>query len=240
MGNPGTMPWITTVGASTQKRFFQGTVVLGDGSMYTGASITPGTTGELPLVDAADYGNELCLPGTPFTGNISGTIVLCRRGVSARAEKSLAVYNSGGAGMIMYNNSDDDNLATDSHWVPSVHIDQTPGLAIKAYIASDPDPTAEIREGVAAEWPYAPSMTIFSVAGSQPRPRGHHQAGHHGTGSQILAGYSPTSYESYDLPGELLRRSRARRCPARRLPGCSRCSNRRTRIGARQSPSRRS
>ena len=32
LGNPGTMPWMTTVGASTQKRFFQGTVVLGDGS----------------------------------------------------------------------------------------------------------------------------------------------------------------------------------------------------------------
>ena len=54
LGNPGTMPWITTVGANTQNRFFQGTVTLGDCSRYYGASITAGTE-ILPLVDATDY-----------------------------------------------------------------------------------------------------------------------------------------------------------------------------------------
>ncbi len=38
--------------------------------------------------------------------------------------------------MILYENTDDNSLFSDTHWVPSVHIDNTPGLAIKAYIAS--------------------------------------------------------------------------------------------------------
>ena len=203
LGNPGTMPWLTTVGASTQSRFFQGTVELGNGSMYYGASITAGTDW-LPLVDAADAGNELCVAdGTLDSTMVAGKIVLCRRGAVARAEKSLAVWEAGGAGMIMYNTNDVDNLATDSHWVPSVHIDLTPGLAIKTYIASDPNPMAKIHGGVASTWPYAPSMTIFSSRGPNPVAADIVKPDITAPGTQILAGYSPTSYEYYDLQGEL-------------------------------------
>ncbi len=202
LGNPGTMPWMTTVGASTQSRFFEGTVVLGNGSEYSGASITGGTE-QLDLVDGADYGNELCLPGTQFTGDISGKIVLCRRGVSARADKSRAVWMAGGAGMVMYNTDDVGNLATDSHFVPSVHIDLTPGLAIKAYVATDPAPTAKINGGVVSEWPYAPSMTIFSSRGPNPVVPDIIKPDITAPGTQILAGNSPTPYDAYSLPGEL-------------------------------------
>ena len=55
LGNPGNMPWLTTVGASTQSRSFENTVTLGNGAVYTGVSITAGT-GVLPLVDAASGG----------------------------------------------------------------------------------------------------------------------------------------------------------------------------------------
>ncbi len=67
LGNPGTMPWMTTVGANTQSRFFEGTGWLGDGSMYSGASITAGTD-MLPLVDAEFAGDELCDPGVAGSG----------------------------------------------------------------------------------------------------------------------------------------------------------------------------
>ena len=116
---------------------------LGNHKKYSGATITHGVD-TAPLVDAADYGNELCISSVPFTGDVSGKIVLCLRGSNARADKSLAVYNAGGIGMILYNASDDDNLFTDNHWVPSVHIDYTPGLAIKNYIATSRKPTAKI------------------------------------------------------------------------------------------------
>ena len=205
LGNPGTMPWMTTVGANTQQRFWQGTVELGDGAQYSGASITAGTDW-LPLVDgetATVDGDDRCLPGTLDPAVVAGKIVLCRRGGSARADKSRAVWMAGGAGMIMYNNSDVDNLASDSHFVPSVHIDQTPGLAIKAYIAADPAAaTAMIYGGVADEWPYAPSMTIFSSRGPNPVAADIIKPDITAPGTQILAGYSPTPSDAYDIVGE--------------------------------------
>ncbi len=209
LGNPGTMPWMTTVGANTQSRFFQGTVVLGDSTEIVGASITPGVP-ELILVDAADVsisGDDLCLPDAPADlldpTLVGGKIVLCRRGASARADKSRAVFEAGGAGMILYNNSDDNNLYSDSHWVPSVHIDETPGLAIKAYIAAAGSAaTATINAEQLSEWPNAPTMTIFSSRGPNPVVGDIIKPDITAPGIQILAGFSPTSYDAYDLPGE--------------------------------------
>ena len=100
--------------------------------------------GSTPLVDAANAGSDICEPGELDPAVVTGKIVLCIRGVVGRIEKSLAVFQAGGVGMIQYNTNNVDNLFTDTHWVPSVHIDNTPGLAIKAYIASAQDPTASI------------------------------------------------------------------------------------------------
>ncbi len=201
LGNPGTMPWMTTVGASTQPRFFQGTVTLGDASTFTGASVTPGASATT-LVDAADAGGDLCVPGTLDPNVVSGNIVLCRRGAIARAAKSLAVFQAGGVGTILYNNSDADNLFTDTHWNPTVHIDNTPGLAIKAYIAANPGTaTAEITTGEVGEFGPAPSMTIFSSRGPNPVSPDIIKPDITAPGIQILAGTSPTPIGGY--PGEL-------------------------------------
>jgi len=201
IGGPASVPWLTTVGASTQSRFFQGTVVLGNGARYTGASITPGV-GPAPLADAATLGNDICDPDEPFSGSVTGKIVLCRRGVVARVGKSLAVQNAGGVGMIMYENSDAGNLFSDSHWVPSVHVDNTPGLAIKAYIASASDPTAQIIGNQLSKWPFAPSMTDFSSRGPDPVAEDIIKPDVTAPGIQILAGNSPTP-DAGTVPGEL-------------------------------------
>jgi subtilisin family serine protease len=97
LGNPGTMPWMTTVGASTQNRSFEGSASSSDGWEFFGASITDGTV-ELPLVDSADAGSELCRPGDLIPAAVEGKIVLCRRGAIARVAKSYAVFEAGGAG----------------------------------------------------------------------------------------------------------------------------------------------
>ena len=88
VGDPGTKPWLTTVGASTQKRFFQGTVELGNGASYAGASITRGV-GVAALVDAATAGGDLCAPGTLSPAAVTGKIVLCRRGTVAAPQRAL-------------------------------------------------------------------------------------------------------------------------------------------------------
>jgi hypothetical protein len=97
IGGPATVPWLTSVGASTQPRFFQGTLELGNGKEYAGASITRGT-GKLPLVDAASAGSDVCEVGKLDPAKVAGAMVLCRRGVNGRAEKSFAVQQAGGTG----------------------------------------------------------------------------------------------------------------------------------------------
>ncbi len=190
LGNPGTMPWMTTVGASTQPRFFQGTVVLDDGSEFAGASLTQGLAAAA-LVDAESAGGDLCIPGTLDPDVVAGKVVLCRRGAIARADKSLAVYQAGGVGTILYNNSDDDNLSPDNHSTPAVHIDNTPGLAIKAHIAASASPTAAIVGEQVGVWESAPSMTIFSSRGPNPVAPDIIKPDITGPGFQVLAGNSP-------------------------------------------------
>src|SRR6185503_7130427 len=81
IGNPATMPWVTSVGASTQNRFFEGTITLGNGRQFTGASLTP-EVGWSPLVDAASAGSEVCEVGLLNPAAVTGKIVLCLRGVN--------------------------------------------------------------------------------------------------------------------------------------------------------------
>jgi subtilisin family serine protease len=189
-GSPASVPWVTSVGASTQKRFFQGSARTGAGQTYFGASITGGTA-ELPLVDAASAGNEYCYSTYLTPAVVTGKIVLCRRGGNARADKSYAVYLAGGAGMIMYNTTDAQELATDTHWVPSVQINNTDGLAIKGYIASAGTAAvakigASSKVHVAAPW-----MAAFSSRGPNRLSGDIVKPDITAPGVQILAGASP-------------------------------------------------
>lgn len=207
VGNPATMPWVTAVGASTQRRFFEGVVTLGNGKRYRGASVTR-DLGSRPLIDGASAGSELCEPGKLDATKVAGKIVLCLRGVVGRLEKSKAVLDAGGSGMVMYNTNDVDNLFTDNHWVPSVHIDNTPGLAIKAYIAAVPNATARISARTDGgrprrkTWRPAPSMTVFSSRGPNAVAPDIIKPDITAPGLQILAGNSPFP-DADSPPGEL-------------------------------------
>ena len=108
------------------------------------------------------------------------------------------MFEAGGVGMIMYNENDVDNLFTDNHWVPSVHIDNTPGLAIKAYIhaAVEPDGTDQGPDRGRAtaqdrRCRSAPSMTIFSSRGPNSIAPDIIKPDVTAPGLQILAGNSP-------------------------------------------------
>lgn len=202
LGNPGTMPWLTTVGASTQDRSFIGSASSSDGWEFPGVTITGGT-GELPLVDAEDLGNELCDPNVAFSESVVGKIVLCMRGVFARAAKSQAVYNAGGAGMILYNQTDTQSQVSDNHWVPSVHTNNTDGLAIKAYIDSaGATAVAQINGGVATTVD-APWMASFSSRGPNAAVAPDLiKPDITAPGVQILAGASPI-HAGADAQGQL-------------------------------------
>ncbi|MEA2002097.1 MAG: S8 family serine peptidase [Actinomycetota bacterium] len=199
-GSPASVPWLTAVGASTQARTFRGSAVLGDGSEFFGASVTTGV-GPLQLVDAADAGDELCNLGALNTSVVTGKIVLCKRGVIARVEKSQAVAAAGGLGMILYNASDTQSQVTDNHFVPSVHINNTDGLVVKAYIASEgAAATATITEGV-----FAPAqgsvMAAFSSRGPNVLSSDIIRPDVTAPGVNILAGNTPTPDSG--APGQL-------------------------------------
>jgi subtilisin family serine protease len=202
IGGPASVPWLTAVGASTQPRFFQGTVLLTGAQPVRGASVTQGTK-RAQLVDAEDAGGDLCVPGTLDPAKVTGRIVLCRRGQVGRAEKSFAVSQAGGIGMILYNTTNDDNLFTDNHFVPSVHLDLTEGLKVKSYIDSRSGATAQLVGNQTSTFDPAPSMTIFSSRGPDPVAEDIIKPDITAPGLQILAGASPTPDPGAAAPGQL-------------------------------------
>jgi hypothetical protein len=196
LGSPSWIPWLTTVGASTQDRTFQGSVVLGDDtSEFFGASVTGGTD-VLPLVDSEDAGSELCIPGALDPAVVTGKIVLCERGAIARVEKSHAVDMAGGAGMILYNTSDAQTQNTDNHWVPSVHINNTDGLTIKGYIASKGAGATAHAQIKGGEFTVidAPWMAAFSSRGPNGGAMDIIKPDITAPGVNILAANSPTAF----------------------------------------------
>lgn len=191
-------PWLTTVAASTQDRTFEGAAVVG-GVTYTGVTLTGGV-GPAPLVDAASLGDQLCHNGAlaPATGKI----VLCRRGDNPRVDKSLAVKNAGGVGMILYNPTDAQALVTDNHHVPTVHLNFTNGSAIKAYIAANPTTATATILGGHAVYGGGNVMADFSSRGPSLAGGGDIlKPDVTAPGVNILAGNTPTAF--LGAPGQL-------------------------------------
>lgn len=167
------MPWETTVAAGSFDQSFPKTVTLGDGETFTGVGRGVGVASS-PLIDSVDAGVtgadptavELCESGGNLDpAKVAGKIVLCLRGVNARIDKSLAVEQAGGVGMILYNASDAQEFDADFHFVPTAHIDNTDGLAIKAYIHSTANPTASLSDTTIPTRVEAPVVAGFSSAG---------------------------------------------------------------------------
>ncbi len=142
-------PWLATIAASTHNRFFKGDVGLGNSVSYSGASLNisplPAGTPIIRSEDAAVAGADpsaaqLCFStswngGVPVLdpAKVKGKIVTCVRGTSDRVNKSLAVKEAGGVGMVMVDNGA--GLVAEVHSVPTVHVTAADGNAIKAYAA---------------------------------------------------------------------------------------------------------
>ncbi|GAB3063026.1 S8 family serine peptidase [Intrasporangium mesophilum] len=169
-------PWVTTVAAGTHNRDGIGSVTLGNGVTYNGASVAAQEV-NAPLIDATAAGKDgapadhvaLCYSSADDGGNaldpakVKGKIVLCDRGVTGRTNKSLAVQEAGGVGMILVNTSTN-SINADLHAVPTVHLQDTDRAAVKAYAATT-GATATIHKGVLTTTAPAPFTASFSSRG---------------------------------------------------------------------------
>ena len=242
VAHPG--PWLTTVAAGTHNRNGDGSVTLGNGVTYAGASVATPVTA--PLIDSTAAGvagadpTELALCYGADDGSVvldpakvAGKIVVCQRGVTARVNKSLAVQQAGGVGMILFN-SPDSSLNADFHFVPTVHVTLASGTAIKAYAATA-GATASIAQATIVYNLPAPTTASFSS-------RGPLRAGDGDVlkpdviapGQDILAGVAPPGNG-----GRLSTCTAVRRCRARTLPASPRCCGTCIRTGRRWRSSRR-
>jgi len=187
------MPWETTVAAGSYSPAYVRTITLGNGQKYTGVGVGDGI-GSKPLIDAANpaavntgataANAELCQIGALNPTAVAGKIVICKRGVNARVDKSKAVFQAGGVGMIMYNPSPN-SLDADFHSVPTAATDTPTGTAVKAYAASaGAGATASLERGHADQGRGAPGCRLLSSRGPalvqrwRPAEAGHHGARH--------------------------------------------------------------
>jgi len=174
VAHPG--PWVTTVAAGTHNRSGEGSVTLGNGATYYGASLATEVTA--PLINSEDAGLDgadptavaLCYSTVATGGDpvldpakVAGKIVVCDRGATARVDKSLAVLQAGGVGMILVNVSTS-SLNADFHSVPTVHLQSTDRAAVKAYAAMA-GATATINKATITYNTPAPYTASFSSRG---------------------------------------------------------------------------
>ncbi len=167
-------PWYTTVAASTIPTY-EGTVQLPNGFQAAGASVSVPFGEEVtgPVVyggDIAAAGADpaqaaLCYIGALDPAQAEGKIVVCDRGENARVEKSQAVQEAGGIGMILVNVTPG-SLDNDFHSVPSIHIADTYRAALLDYVRTAADATATlIGENVTGVETPTPVIAGFSSRG---------------------------------------------------------------------------
>lgn len=166
-------PWLTTVAASTHDRDIKADVTLGNAVKYSGASFNTTAVPASSLIRAEDAGLlgadptnlSLCFssPAVLDPAKVNGKVVICTRGSNARVDKSLAVLNAGGVGMVLKDNGG--GLVAEAHSVPTVHVTAAAGAAVQAYaIAAGAGGTAAISALYAGIKP-APLMAGFSSRG---------------------------------------------------------------------------
>jgi subtilisin family serine protease len=146
-------PWLTTVAAGTHDRGWAADITTGAGDNYDGVSLGSGVgpadfvySGDVTAAGADVTEGLLCYPGTLDAAGAAGKIVLCDRGAIARVDKSLAVAQAGGIGMVLANVTPGSSQNADFHSVPSIHVDVPTGDALRAY-AQTAGATATIGAG---------------------------------------------------------------------------------------------
>jgi subtilisin family serine protease len=176
-------PWITTVAAGVHNRTGTGSVTLGNGTTFAGASYTA-AVGPAPLTDASLAAAAGATPADAARcflaadsasgiaqldpAKVAGKIVVCERGGNVLVNKAQAVKDAGGVGMILANTPTSANTTLPIlHVIPTVHIPFTTVDAfngLKAYAASA-GATASLADATLVFTVPSPTTASFSSRG---------------------------------------------------------------------------
>ncbi|KAA8515011.1 hypothetical protein F0562_018202 [Nyssa sinensis] len=171
-------PWIITVGASSVDRAFVAPLLLGNGMIIEGQTVTPYKLKKkmYPLVYAAhvvapdvpkNYIAGQCLPDSLSPAKAKGKIVLCLRGNGTRVGKGEEVKRAGGVGFILGNSPPNGaELPADAHFLPATAVDSNSAIKILQYINSTKKPMAYIIPArTVIHTKPAPFMAAFTSRG---------------------------------------------------------------------------
>ncbi|KAI5670725.1 hypothetical protein M9H77_11089 [Catharanthus roseus] len=148
-------PWILTVGASSMDRVFPASVILGNGVVVQGQTVTPYIQDKsYPLVYADDVEipgtttnltTGLCSPGTLSPALVRGKIVFCWVGdISEAAE----VERAGGVAAILgYPSSWGEGIIESPFVLPGLTVFSDDRYTIVYYILNHTNPTATLVPG---------------------------------------------------------------------------------------------
>lgn len=170
-GHPG--PWVTTVGGTTgvvrrgQVRLPSGALL--DGAMAATRGVGPARVvigSQVAAPDSTREAARVCTPGSLDAARVAGTIVLCDRGAIGRVDKSAAVEQADGIGMVLANtaaNTGAGSVDADFHSVPTVHLHRSDAVALRTWLAQHPGGRISLRP-LGVEHPPA-RLTAFSAGG---------------------------------------------------------------------------
>jgi subtilisin family serine protease len=196
-------PWVTTVAASTENRSFQTTLnlVAGDGAKLRlpAVSVTPGLSPARPVV--VNGSDVFCDRPTP--PDLAGKVVVCRRGGdTTRLEKSFNVAQRGAVAMILTNTEDGEELLTDNHSIPSVHIAKSSADALDQFLAGRSNVAASFLASVARN-AEGDVLARFSSRGGIASGLGISKPDVTAPGVQILAANTPEPDDQVNPAGQL-------------------------------------
>jgi subtilisin family serine protease len=202
-------PWQATVAASTHNRELQSDVLLGDGRKFTGASMISTPLPSAPMITS----EQAALPGASANSatlcyskswvsadwlvakpsldpaKVAGKIVTCTRGTNDRLDKSKAVAEAGGVGMVEIDNGS--GLIAEVHAVPTVHVNVADGALIKAYAAGQNPSAAMTKFVTGTSAVKAPVVASFSSRGPNQYDGNQLKPDLAAPGVDIIAGVTP-------------------------------------------------
>ncbi|XP_073128273.1 subtilisin-like protease SBT5.6 [Henckelia pumila] len=143
-------PWILTVGASSIDRVFSSPLVIGNGMVLEGQSVTPFQKGTYPLVYAGDVeipgtttdtSTGLCGNGTLSPSLVKGRAVFCWRGDTLA---TLEVQRAGGVATVLGNSFDGIGVIGRPYLIPGTVILSNETAGLLNYTESQLNPSATL------------------------------------------------------------------------------------------------